>query len=96
MHFNDADDGFNYLRCEIIWGTAQCPCCCFARLCEAEISDFDVAVRVEKDVLGFQVAVHDVFVVQMIERQRYLCGIEFSYGIWESLRNYEDQDWEAG
>jgi hypothetical protein len=89
-------DGFNHLRCEIIWGAAERPCCCFARLGEAEISDFDVAVRVEKDVLGFQVAVHDVFAMQMVERQRYLCGVEFSHGIWESLGNDEDQDGEAG
>ena len=36
---------------------------------EAEVDDLDVAARVDEHVLGLEVAVHHIVVVEVLERQ---------------------------
>ena len=49
-----------YLWCQIIWCPAKSIGHCVDDLGETEISDLDVAICVEQDVFGLQVAVYDV------------------------------------
>ncbi len=52
---------------------------------EPKISDFQVAMPVEQQVLWFQVPVDDVPGVEIVESQRNLRGVELGYGIREAL-----------
>jgi hypothetical protein len=52
---------------------------------ETEVGDFDVSVVVEEDVFGFEVAVDDVEVVEVVEGESDLCSVEFGDWIWKSL-----------
>jgi hypothetical protein len=45
-------------------------------LCESEVAQFEVAFRVDTQVLGFQVAVNDIVAVEILEHQHHLSGIE--------------------
>ena len=54
--------------------------------CEAKVGDFDVSVVVEEDVFGFEVAVDDVEIVEVVESEGDFCGVEFGYWVWKSLR----------
>ena len=49
-----------YLWCQIVWCPAESIGNCVDDLGEAEVSDLDVAICVEQDVFGLQVAVYDV------------------------------------
>ena len=52
----------------------------------AEIADFDLAVQAHEDVLRFDVAVDDVFLVQELQRTRHLGDILRREGFGETLR----------
>eukprot|EP00968_Pinguiococcus_pyrenoidosus_P002425 scaffold135_cov249-Pinguiococcus_pyrenoidosus.AAC.9 len=47
-----------------------------ARLCKAKVPKLDVAIVLEEDVLGLQVAVHDVPRVEMLQCERQLGRVE--------------------
>lgn len=78
--------GVAYLGCEIIGRTAERPHGGQALLRESEIGDLDVSVEVEQDVLGLEVPVDDVVVVEVVKRERDLCCVEFCYRVGEALR----------
>ena len=45
-----------------------------------------MTIESEENVLGFEIAINNVQVVKVMERQSYLSGIEFRNRVWESLR----------
>lgn len=53
---------------------------------EAEVGDFDMAVSTEEDVLGLEVPVNDVLLVQVVESEGDLSGKELGDGVRESLQ----------
>lgn len=50
--------------------------CAHVKLAEAEVAQCNVARVVEENVLGLEVAVHDVEAVQVLEREQELGGVE--------------------
>ena len=52
----------------------------------AEIADFDLAVQAHKNILGLDVAVDDVFLVQELQRTRHLRDVLRRQGFGETLR----------
>jgi hypothetical protein len=44
-------------------------------------------MAVEQQVFGFQIAVDDVVLVKVVERERNLCSIEFGNRIGKALSN---------
>ena len=74
-----------HLWSQIIWCTTERPYCRLAPLREAEVRDFDVAVEVEKDVFGLEVAVDDVEGVQVVQGECDLRGVELRDRVWEAL-----------
>ena len=73
------------LGSEIIWGTAERPSDIRNLLGETKIGDLEMAVPVEKQVLGLQVAVDDVQRVQVVQGQGDFCGVELGDGVWKTL-----------
>jgi hypothetical protein len=59
--------------------------------CKAKVGNLDVAVYVEKDVLWFQVAVHDVQNMEVVKGQGNLCGVEFCNRVGEALGSNQRQ-----
>ena len=57
------------LRGEVLRGATERVCARLAVLCEAEISQFEVALIVDKDILGLQITVDDVQRVQVFEHE---------------------------
>jgi hypothetical protein len=53
---------------------------------EAKVGDLEVAVAVEQQVLGLEVAVDDVHAVQVVEREHDLGRVELGHGVREALR----------
>lgn len=57
-------------------------------------------IRIQQNVLGLEVAVYDVLVMQMVERQRHLCGVKLGNGIGEALQDLKsgqdniDRGWQ--
>lgn len=45
-------------------------------LCEAEIGDLEVALRVDQQILGLKITVHDAQIVEVLEREHHLGGVE--------------------
>lgn len=56
-----------------------------ADLRQAEICQLDVAVLVDENVLGLQVAVYDIPLVQVLEGQQDLCRVELRHALGELL-----------
>ena len=54
---------------EVLRGTTERVCARLAVLCEAEIGQFEVALIVDKDILGLQITVDDVQRVQVFEHE---------------------------
>lgn len=54
-------------------------------LCETEVSDFDMSIVIQEYVLRLKVAVYDVGLVQVVERERDLGGVELRDWVWEPL-----------
>jgi len=54
-----------------------------AHLTQAEISNFYVAVLVQKDVLGLKVSIYYVPSVKVLNSQKDFTGIELSHLLWE-------------
>jgi hypothetical protein len=47
-----------------------------------------VSVVVEEDVFGFEVAVDDVEIVEVVEGEGDFCSVEFGDWIWKSLGRF--------
>jgi hypothetical protein len=75
----------NNLWCQVVRGTAQCPRLVRDPLGKAKVSNLQVAVAVQKEVLGFQVSVDDIPLVQVLQGQRDFGGVELGYRIGEAL-----------
>ena len=43
-------------------------------------------MTVQQQVLGFEISVDDIFGVEILQRERDFCCVEFGHRIWESLR----------
>ena len=81
------EGGATHLGREVVRRAAQRPRGALAMLREPEVSDFNVPVEVEEDVLGLEVAVDDVERVQVVERERDLGRVELRHWVGESLAN---------
>ena len=55
-----------YLGREIVWRAAKRPSVRTTMLCETEVRNLDVAIVVEKDVLGLEVTINNVEGVHII------------------------------
>lgn len=78
--------GCSYLWREIVGCAAQRPRRRRTGFCEAKVCDFYVPVAVEKDVFGLEVAVDDVLLVQVVESESDLSGVEFCHRLGEALK----------
>jgi hypothetical protein len=65
-----------HLGRQVLGGAAQSVGARLAVLCEAEVCQFEVPLRVNKNVLWLKVTVDDVQRVQVLEHQRHLGRVE--------------------
>ena len=63
-------------RREVLWRTAQCVSPCLAVLCEAKVSEFEVALHIDEDVLRLEISIDDVLGVQVFKHQGHLRRVE--------------------
>ena len=56
-----------------------------ARLTQVKVSEHDVPAPVEQDVLGFEIAIDEVFGMQIFKGQQHLGGIKFGHDLRQSL-----------
>ena len=75
----------DHLGGEVIRGAAEGVGQVGDELGEPEIGEFDVAVRGDEDILGFEITVDDGDGMQVVDRHRYLCRVELGHGVRESL-----------
>ena len=66
----------NDLGRQVLGRAAQCPRAALDALGEAEVGHLQVAVLVDKQVLGLQIAIQDLQVVQVLEREHDLRAVE--------------------
>ena len=91
MHENSPIDalvvalGTNNLRSEVIGRTAKSPGNVRNLLGKSKISNLEMSMSVQKQVLGLQIAVDDVHAVEIVQCQCDLCSIEFGYRVGEAL-----------
>ena len=76
-----ADD----LRRKVVGCPTQRPDGGVAVLREAEVRNLDVAVKVQEDILGLEIAVDDVERVKIVEGEGDLSGVELGDGVREAL-----------
>lgn len=72
------------LRGEVLGRTAQRPCAALHSLGEAEIRHLQVTLRVDQEVLRLQVPVDQIQVVEVLESEHDLSGIETRMGLGEA------------
>ena len=78
---------FQHLWREVVEGAAHGVAPIIRRMDgPAEIADFDLAVQAHKNILGLDVAVDDVFIVQELQRTRHLRDVLRRQGFGETLR----------
>lgn len=65
------DLGSNVLR-----GAAYGKCTLSHDLSEAEIDHFQISILSYHDILGLEIAIHNIFGVQVLEDRDYLCAVE--------------------
>lgn len=75
----------DYLRSQIIRCTTQRPRLVWHSLCEAKVGDFEMSMPVQQQILRFQIAVYNVFGMQVFQRQRGFGSVEFGDRIGETL-----------
>jgi len=58
---NEHSDGMccPHLWCEVVWSTTQSPGSCSTDFGKSKISYLDMPIRVQQDILRFEVAVYD-------------------------------------
>lgn len=61
---------------QILGRSAQCVCARLAVLGETEISQAQIALLVDQNILGLQIAIDDIKRVKVLKHQRDLCGIK--------------------
>jgi hypothetical protein len=77
--------GANNLRSEVIGRTAKSPGNVRNLLGKSKISNLEMAVSVQEQVLGLEIAVDDVHAVEVVQCQCDLCSIELGYRVGEAL-----------
>jgi hypothetical protein len=77
---------------QILWRSAKCPRSVRNKLGKSEVTELDVSVSRDEDVLGFQVAVRDVARVEVLQRDHDLCCVE--PGSFEGQSNLHTQQVE--
>ena len=65
----------NFWR-EVLWCAAQRISPCLAILGEAEVGELEVALRIDEDVLGFEISLDDVLGMQVFKHQGDLRRVE--------------------
>ncbi len=73
------------LGCQVVWCATERPRSIGTILGEAKVGNFDVPVKIEEDVLGLEVTVNYVEVVQVVEGKRNFRGVELCDWVGESL-----------
>jgi hypothetical protein len=76
-----------YLGREIVWRAAERPGHVRTVLGKPEVSDLNMTVRVEEDVLRLEVSVDDVKRMEVVQCERDLGCIEFGHRVWEALND---------
>ncbi len=61
---------------DVLGGTANGKCALSYDLSEAKIDHFQISVLSYHDILGFEIAVHNIFGVQVLKDGDYLCTVE--------------------
>ena len=69
-------DRHDYFRGQILWRPAKRECLIVDLLREAKISDLHVTIGGNQQILRFQVAISDLLLVEIFERQYYFSDIE--------------------
>jgi hypothetical protein len=77
--------GTNNLRREVIRRTTKSPGDVRNLLGESKISNLEMPMSVQEQVLGLEIAVDDVHAVEVVQCQCDLCSIEFGYRVGEAL-----------
>ena len=75
--------GLDDLGREVLGRAAERPRAVLDQLGEAEVDDLQVALAVEQQVLGLEVAVDDVAVVEVLEREHHRRAVEGGGGLVE-------------
>jgi hypothetical protein len=55
-------------------------------LCETKISDLDVSIRVEEEVLWFEITIDDILAVEVLECEHDLSSKETGHLVGETTR----------
>lgn len=63
------------LGSEVFWGPAQSVGSSLDYLGEAEVSEFEIAVVGNQQVLGFEISENNIFIMQMLENQHDLGSV---------------------
>jgi hypothetical protein len=63
------------LRREVLGSAAKCVCSALDVFSEAKVSDFQVATRIDQNVLRFQIAIENVERVEILESKHHLAGV---------------------
>lgn len=75
-----------HLRGQVVEGSAHSVAAVVGRVDgPAEIRDFDLAMYTDQDVLWLDVAVHDVLLVEVLERRGHLRNVLGSLPFWKAL-----------
>ena len=64
------------LRCQILWSSTKSKCSIFDFLGESEVCDLDIAILGNENVLGLEISVDDIALVQIFKGQNNLGRIE--------------------
>ena len=77
--------------------TTQRPSDIRHKLCKSEIRNFQMPICSEQNILRLQIPIHKTILMEVIQRERDLCRIEFRDGVWESLGFAEEgEEFAAG
>jgi hypothetical protein len=77
--------GANNLGSEVIGSTTKSPGNVRNLLGKSKISNLEMPMSVQEQVLGLEIAVDDVHAVEVVQGQCDLCSIEFGYRVGEAL-----------
>jgi hypothetical protein len=75
----------HYFRRKIIGGSAERPGDVWHLFREPKVGDLEMAVAVEEQIFGFQIAVYNVLAVQVVQCQRDFGRVKFGDRVREAL-----------
>lgn len=65
-----------YLRSQVFWRAAEGESPAVDSFGKAEVSEFEISIAADQYVLWFEIAVDDVFAVQILEGEQHLRCVE--------------------